>query len=44
MMSMKKSIITLIIMSFILMSCSRSFTPHQAATRGKLKCGRHTLR
>jgi hypothetical protein len=41
---MKKTILTLVLISTILVSCSRSFTPHQAANRGGLKCGKHTLR
>lgn len=41
---MKKIILSLILISTILISCSRSFTPQQAANRGGLKCNRHTLR
>ena len=41
---MKRNLILLTVISYLLISCSRNFTPYQAANRGNLKCGKHRLK
>lgn len=41
---MKKIILVSVIISTILMSCSKGITPNQAANRGGLKCGKYRLK
>jgi hypothetical protein len=41
---MRKKLIAFLLLTLFLTSCAREFTPHQAANRGKMKCGRHTLK
>jgi hypothetical protein len=39
-----KKILILFLTTILLISCSKNFTPHQAANRGGLKCGKHRLK
>jgi hypothetical protein len=41
---MKKILFLLLVLSYILISCNRGFTPSQAASRGGMKCGKHRLK
>lgn len=41
---MKKNLFLILVVSYLLISCNRYFTPSQAATRGGMKCGKHRLK
>ncbi len=40
---MFKKLFVLLTVAALFASCQRTLTPHQAANRGSLKCGKHHL-
>jgi len=41
---MKKNLFLALIISYLLISCGRVVTPYQAATKGKMRCGKDRLK